>query len=393
MEKNNALAGAPFGTTARDSAPPIAAAESSEMAMSTWYSHVGTRIGWLISRFELEQSRAQIGRAYEILCRESLAFPMDRTPVHFSRLNHDGTPFQFSLSLGSFRPPLQFLSETGAPGASKANRMAASRYKIHALAALLGTNKPLERIVHLLDEVAPANHPELLLDSAAAFWIGVSFAPGQPAELRIYINGKWGGKNQRWARLKTFASHFPAFARWEEIEKLLFDRMQPLGMALALRADKPPTGRIYVSAYGNPISYYERVVQSYTSDTFRRLFGQYAETLMREDRHYPTPSAVCSFGLNSRPEPDFKFELCAHCLFSSDTDGAERFLDWLMFSNTNPAAYLDMLQAISGGDVSQTEVNFHCYTGFGVKQEITYSTVYLKPSLVQTAKSSALNWS
>jgi hypothetical protein len=133
-----------------------------------------------------------------------------------------------------------------------------------------------------------------------------------------------------------------------------------------------------LSAYGKPLAFYEYLVQQTTNAEFHRLFGQFTTTILRDDCQYPIRSVVCSVGFGSMSEMDLKFELCGHCAFDSDVQARMRILDWLEFLRTDPAPYLQMLEVLSEGRLSEVAPDLHCYAGIGWKCGQPYSTLYLK---------------
>ena len=48
--------------------------------------------------------------------------------------------------------------------------------------------------------------------------------------------------------------------------------MTPLGMAVSLQQDENPNGRIYLSGYGNSVSYYEESASPFLRQAIRRTF-------------------------------------------------------------------------------------------------------------------------
>jgi hypothetical protein len=320
-------------------------------------------------------------QSFHTICWQSLAFPLGARPPNFSRINHDGTPFQFAVSLGLPTRTLQFLSEAGMPGLSGAERIRGSRDCILDIARCLQTDAPLSDVADLLDVLAPDTHPELLADPAGAFWIGVAFASSKKPQLRIYTNAKWGSDRDKITRLRHFASHFRVLEPWKELENALASNMNPLGTALTLCGDGPPTGRIYFSGYGNHLRYYQELAHSISDASFTPALDQFAECILGDDREYPTPSAVCSFGVGEGQAWDFKFELCAHCLFATDVEAHARLRHWFEIASVDAADYIHVLKVISDGHLSTAASDLHCYIGIGIKQRGIYFTVYLKPRL------------
>ncbi|HEY6248781.1 MAG TPA: hypothetical protein VI685_02405 [Candidatus Angelobacter sp.] len=344
------------------------------------YDCVDEQLRELVHCFHLGHRLEQILKAYQTLCSESLAMPLGRPVPGFSRINEDGTPFQYALITEPERAsPLQFLSEAGVPGASMMERMALSRDRIRSLCSVLGTTTKAEEVLDLLDHIAPVSNPDLLADDAGAFWIGVSFAIDGPPKLIAYINGKWGSEDARWARLDDFADRLDARQQWQAVKMVLSRQMKPLGMALTVSQDRSLQGRIYVSAYGESLGFYEQVAQGLGGTRVLALLNQFTEIMLGDDRQYPTRSAVCSFGLNHRSEPDFKFELCGHCMFGGDRDAVAKCSRWLASLNSAPAHYEHLLRVLAPGPLSPTHVHLHSYVGVGWRAQESYGTIYLKP--------------
>lgn len=348
------------------------------------YSYVGGQIATLIPQFGLQPLRPQIMQTYEKICRESLAFYLGTRPADYSRINHDGTPFQYAVTLGSPLRSLLFLSEAGMPGLPGAERIRVNRDCIATVAKSLQADAALASVTNLLDELAPNTHADLLADPAGAFWTGVAFASGREPQLRIYTNARWGSERERWSRLRRFASYFGSLKLWQRLENTLAPDMKPLGTAVTLGGETPPTGRIYLTAYGKHAAYYEELAKSISGDTFKHVLQQCAKCLLGDDYLYPTQTAVCSFGFGAGPALDFKFELCAHCLFASDVEATSRLQSWFAAASLDPTDYFDLLDILSEGHLSNRAPELHCYVGVGLKQGETYATVYLKPRLLVT---------
>lgn len=129
--------------------------------------------------------------------------------------------------------------------------------------------------------LVPIDNSELLTDLAGAFWLGASFS--EASKLKIYINGKWGCDDKRWARLGSFASYFDKDEGWRDLERILLDGMKPLGMDLILSEGRSPGGRAYVSAYGNHLDYYERLIRSFSDDRFYELLSALRRDFLRRE--------------------------------------------------------------------------------------------------------------
>jgi hypothetical protein len=362
--------------------PSLAAGQSIREAPRTAYDYVGGQVAALVERFGLHEARAQIMQTYATLCAEALAFPYGTPPPHHSRINHDGTPIQYAAAIGSPHRTLQFLSEAGSPNLEGAERLQVNRACLAAVAAQLGVSGALSVSTPLLDALAPATDVDLLADPGGAYWLGVAFSTARAPAFRIYVNARWGKVRNQWARLSEFATSFGASAAWEAIANRLAADLQPLGAAITLQGDQPPVGRIYLGTYGKHMPFYEALAEEYGGAEFSRQLRAFGRCLLEEDYLYPTQTATCSFGFGDGPTPNFKFELCAHCLFRSDAEAVARLRNWLEVAQLEAADYWDMLDLLSEDHLSEAAPILHCYVGLGLRRGAPYATVYLKPRLV-----------
>jgi hypothetical protein len=356
-------------------------------AASSVYDYVSDQIAALIPRFNLAGWQPDILQVYREISQDSLGFPLGRRPSGTSRINHDGTPFQYAVTAGSDLHALQFIGEAGPVGAASQNisgteRLQLNRECIQAVAGRLQAGAALAKISPLLDGLAPATNVDLLADPGGAFWIGVGFCASQQPSMRIYTNVAWGREPDRWERLRDFAVAFEMGEAWQEIERQLKPEMKPLGTAITLSGQQPPSGRIYLTGYGKRAIYYEALAEQVGGSGSRELVEWFIHCMLGEDYAYPTQTAVSSFGLSNQAGFDFKFELCAHCLFNSDVQAERRLRLWFEKASMQADDYFVLLEVLADKALSDRQNELHCYMGVGLKGGHPYSTIYLKPSLV-----------
>lgn len=351
------------------------------------YDYVGSQLAALIPLFGLESRQSQIMQVYEEICRESLAFPMGKRPNGASRINQDGTPFQYAITLGSKLHSLQFISEAGPIGLANPVLSGAERIRInleclHTVSRRLQAVEALTKILPLLDVLAPATNVNLLADPAGAIWIGAAFAAEEEPAIRIYINASWGDEQYQWIRLRSFASFFGVRESWKEIESQLKQDLKPLGTAMTISAKGVASGRIYLNTYGKCASYYEGLAEVVSGSGFRQTLQQFARCILGDDYIYPTQTAVCSFAVGEGQSLDFKFELCAHCRFASDIEAESKLRSWFSQVKTDPVDYSNLLGILTEGQLSRNATDLHSYVGVGIKSGHSYSSVFLKPRLM-----------
>ncbi len=351
-----------------------------ERVKTSWYELIAGQLQELIPKFGLAQGSAQLYQAYELICRASLGdYPVE-LKTRSSRLNLDGTPIQFALALGHQDIPLQFLSEAGDPSLSYSETMEFIEKTVRELSILLQLRGDLDSIFNLVRKASAVNAREVDPDRGGTFWLGAGFAAGGKSGIKIYINGKSGAESERWAKFEDFATFFEAFETHHIVRQLLAGKMTPLGMAVSLSQGESPNGRIYLSGYGNPVSYYENLLWHFGGGYYADLFRKYTEVMLGKDRAYPTQSVVFSVGFGPGTDwpPDVKIEFCGHCLFHGDSQATDRCLQWLTLRNIDTRAYTDQLRVLAG-QMSPTKVNTHVYLGLGWKKQQDYTTIYLKP--------------
>jgi hypothetical protein len=344
------------------------------------YDHVAGRLNTILPMFGLERCSANILRAYEIIFEDSLRLPLGAALPQSSRLNYDGTPIQFALSLGPDTVPLQFLGEAGRPNLSDVERVKVSRRSISLLSGLLQVEKELELVSELIDMSCRVNSLDLNPDHGGTFWIGVGFSSKGKAALKLYINGKRGAENENWSRFERFIDYFGASKNWRDTKKLLDSKMKPLGMAITLAKDSAPRGRLYLSGYGNLASYYEGLLEYCEAKSVADAFSQFTAFMLKDDRKYPTQSAVFSIAAVDGKLADAKIDFCGHCLFRSDSHAFDTCLQWLHFRKVDPHLYSGLLNVLSE-QIDQNVPNVHVYVGLGWKQQREHTTIYLKPDL------------
>ncbi len=242
---------------------------SHDRVENSWYELVAEQLQALIPKVGIEDASAQLYQAYELICRTSLHCPIE-PGIRSSRLNLDGTPIQFALALGNPTVPLQFLSEAGNPDMSHSEAREFIGETVRSLSALLKLQGDLDSILDLIHRASAADVHDVDPDRGGSFWVGAGFASDGKSGVKIYINGKSGASSERWSKFEDFASYFGAAKTHDQLRQVLAGKMTPLGMAVSLQQDENPNGRIYLSGYGNSVSYYENLLRHFCGSAICR---------------------------------------------------------------------------------------------------------------------------
>jgi hypothetical protein len=330
-----------------------------------------------------EQTSVHLYQAYELICRDSLAPHPGTSATLSSTLNHKGTPVQIALALGRSEAPLQFLGETRNPSQMQAPKLEFIGKRLRKLSAPLEPKGDLDSLAGLIHRSTGANVDNASSNLGGTFWIGANYAKAGAAGIRIYINGKSGRENEQWSRVDDFTPYFGTLEKQQELRQIVTGKMTPLGMAISLTQDRDPTGRLYLSGYGNSVSYYE--------DLLRQCSGvQHVDVLPDDDRDCSTQSVVFAVGIGSGQDrrSDMKFEFCGHCLFQSDWESREHCMRWLALQKIDARAYIKLLEVIAG-QVSPDEIRNHIYEGLGGKQSQAYNPIHVthRPACKTTSQS------
>ena len=351
--------------------------------MAVLFGPVRERVEQLIGVFGVGAQEAAILAGFDALCGEALGSDSREHTPERSRINIDGTPLQFSLSLArQRRAPLQFLAEPGRPGCDSAERLAAGRAAFERLAEICGVVDRAAQARPLLDVLAPFANRELLADSAGVFWFALSCPADRPPSLTIYTNGRWGSMPSRSSRLERFAAFFDSLGVWRSTMRAAPFGLTPLGTAITMSRGQPLSGRAYLSAYGVPMSSYRALFSDLdNAPEAGTAFDAFARHVVGDDLPYPTRSAVFSvaFGCTGCPAP--KLELCAHCAFENDVDAADRIARWLHAADLDAELYRSVLRTVTTRyPLRRGEVpTVHAYVGVGSRGPEQYASVYLNP--------------
>jgi hypothetical protein len=284
---------------------------------------------------------------------------------------------------GARAASVQVLSDVGAPELDGRQRLDAAQACLHELAGLLGAEAGVARIAPLLERAAPASDYRLLAAHAGALWIGTGFAPGRSPTLKVYVNARWGDDRERWDRLEELAQGLGVREQWRDARELVRGELDPLGLALAVRAAAPGDGqapvaaRIYLSGFGKRWEQLEALACSLGGGAFASGVRRCGQALLQDAYRYPSRSLVLSLGVRDRALADAKVELCAHCAFDSDRQAQVRCERWLRGDAHARTVYARVVDVLSAGHLSDARTTLHAYVGVSSKGERSF---YFNPA-------------
>lgn len=343
------------------------------------FDHVASVLSDWSTRLGLSTQAARIIGTYDALCRESLDLPVGRRPLQASQLNADGTPFQLALILGAGRPALQFLTEAAAPGSHGAARLQAATRAMRQLAALIDAESALVEVQPWIDALAPPVDADLLACEAGALWLGAGFAQDCGACMKVYVNARWGPAPARWGRLDELAARFGQADAWRALAATM-PGAEPLGAAVLIGADAPPSARLYLTGQGRDLAGGLAFAQRGGGTRFRTHVEQAASLLLDGSPASATRALVASIALRSDGLADPKVELCAPWIFDSDAQAAARCRCWLDRIDVDPALYERGLALCAGAAPDASACVAHAYVGAGLSRGHVSASFYFNPA-------------
>ncbi len=160
----------------------------------------------LIQYYGLESEAERLHALFDLISRESLPGFYRSRARHFSAINGNGMPIQFSVSLGTAMPSLRCLGEVGSPGMSIPERLQLTTFRLREILRLLDLQSASTGINHLFELLFPKN-PDEVECWTCGIWIAFRAVPGHPIGLRLYLNQRWGSILERYYRIgHVFAS-------------------------------------------------------------------------------------------------------------------------------------------------------------------------------------------
>jgi hypothetical protein len=342
---------------------------------------VAHQIDRLIPLLDLVPQASVIRQAYRALCSESLAIEPRGCVPEWSRINTDGTPFQFSLHLNATdRPGLQFLGEAGRPACSPGEHAMAALACLDRLGDLLCLSRQVAGVGSCVESWTQHGASEPGAAMAATLWFALTFRPDVAPTLTIYLNNRWGPPTERWRRLRRLGAQLGATFDLENCVGTL--PVAPLGAAVVLRGDGRRSGRAYFSGFGVDVERYRATLsRGRHGERATQAFDSFAQHILSDQACYQTASSVFSLELCGRPFDAVKIELCGHCALDDDRQAATRISEWLRASRMRCDVYQAALATMLGGRTLPPAMKpvVHSFVGIGVRHGEPYASIYLNP--------------
>ncbi len=342
----------------------------------------------LLPAFGLVPHREGILGLFDLLTAESLAIPLDTPIPPFSRINNDGVPFEFSVSLGgeTGEGGLRFLTEVGVPGTSLPSRLNLTCLRLNQVLdhlGLKGAGRELDQAIRLLFPPDPA----ALKGWRGGMWVAARCLRDGRIGLRVYADASGGEEPERWGRLGRLLAHLgnkEGLNALRELAPILTPGAYPLGIAL----DAVPRGvgriKLYLRTRPRPsLDFVRSALDAAGHGTDLPLFLSWLYALRPADPAAPLPGLVVSLELPEGPGKgvDIKVDACAHCLFKDDREAGDACQRAALRWSVDLGPYHAVLEELAGKAPDGSRLVHHAFVGAGFAHgKAPRLDIYLKPS-------------
>jgi hypothetical protein len=318
-------------------------------------------------------------RLFRSLTEDALSGPYHDGEKRFSAINLDGVPFQWSVSIGSRRCGLRFITEVGLAGASISDRVIQTRTLLDALApSLLLENLPA------LDDALSCLlvDSERLNESLMGLCLGAEFRQDGEARLKVYVNGEFGTIGERYQRLQECLIKCRRPAALRQLDRFVAtvgDRLKPAFLAV----DLVPTGlgriKLYLRPTDGSTELQELAADAIGCRSAKRALDQFHHTFLK-DGDYPARSVdMCIEFPADGGAAGFKVDLCTSGFLSSDADVDRRVRRLLAALGGYSSTDYQIVRDVVVGIPSTLQVKQIVFVGLAARGDEHQVDVYFHP--------------
>jgi hypothetical protein len=319
-------------------------------------------------------------RLLEVFGSRSLGGPYHDGRRRFSAINRDGIPFQWSVSVGSRRGGLRFITDCGIPGTSISERVRYTREAIARASRWLPVGADVLIALDMaLDSLLP--NSELLDQSIMGTCVGAEIRSDGTARLKIYVNGEVGEIRERYKRFSNCLAVFGrpgAMERLRDLAHAAGDRIVPAFSAIDLTSGGIGRLKLYFRpSDGSPAlqALAARAVGcSRAGEVLDTLHGAFLR-----GSAYPSQAVDLSVEFPVHDdEPGFKVDLRAVDFLENDADTDRRICRLITTLGACDAEYQTMLDVVVGRPVSD-RVEQILFIGLASRRGECQTDVYFHP--------------
>jgi Tryptophan dimethylallyltransferase len=263
---------------------------------------------------------------FDQLALDPLKGPFTESGCRFSGIQRDGTPFEWSASVGLSPGGLRFLVDHGIPGTSMAARTCRSLLLLDRLLEQLDVPDDVAtEYQSLLRRLLPAL--PVLNHLVMGVWIGVVIDRRGSVGLKVYVNQQVGSRAYRFRRLIMSLIHLRrprALTLVDRFRDATGDAVIPGGIAVELGRARIGRVKLYMRTCSGKLSFMSRAATALGCPDASERLSVY-HTIMNSGRDYDPRAVILSVELPADDDdPAFKVEVNCMRHFRSDGEAHSR---------------------------------------------------------------------
>jgi len=352
----------------------------------TYQDRVQGLLRKIIYMHNLHAEETRIMHLFKIITSECLSYPVTERLPPFSWICTDGTPIQFSVSLGGGivdYHELRYVTEICKPTMSLPERVKLTRKRIPLLLEIIEAQSLLPKIETILDAILPTSYlsPDY---SKFGVWTGVQHRANNDVTLKFYLNLLWQ-TGDPWSlffnALKTVDGQN---GKMTEIRKLLKGSCYPNSMGIECCAHSVGRVKLYLRAYNLSLSETRDLLFKLNLREFETDLRLFHSTFLKKLEQYHPFSAIISIGIprNEDETYDMKLEIGPTYYITDDMEMIKLIANLAQKLDIDITPYEQMMDLFSDGVFAQGMMHYNDIIGIGFHPESgTRLTTYLKPNL------------
>lgn len=318
-----------------------------------------------------------------LLGEEAVTVNDDTTTTFSSAINGTGLPVQFSIALGDDAPSARVLGEVGTTTPSMTARLRRNGQLCVLVLQRLGLDTHVGAIDSILTFLLPRSAAQMQ-GWTGALWCGAVVTADGEANLRVYLNQRWGTRTECIDRLSA-AIHAvageEALGSWLRAAACGSDDLAPFGVALDIGRRGVARFKVYAAARTPTLqsiaAYVRNAVPQANLSSAHHLLSE-CESLGGWVRPWQVMPCL-EFARASAVRGKVDVALCT--LPSTDV-AVDRMLRGMMSAlELCDARYDAFVAAISPSGLQPSRVQRLQYVSIGVRPDRHDLTVYASPAL------------
>jgi len=352
----------------------------------TYQDKVQELLRKIIFMYNLHDEETHIMHLFKIITQECLTYPVTERLPPFSLICTDGSPIQFSASLGRGirdHNELRYVTEICKPTMSLPERVKISKKRIPLLLEIVGAQSLTPKIEEILDIIIPNS---LLSQDYSKFgiWTGVQHRANKDTVLKFYLNLLWQIGDPWSLFIKALKTVDGQNGKMTAVRKLLKNSCYPNSMGIECSTHGIGRVKLYLRGYNLSMSETQDLLLELNLNEFQMDLTHFHNTFLKKREQYPPFSAILSLGIprNEDETYDIKLEIGPSYYIADDEEALRLITNLANKLDIDITPYKQMLDLFSDGVLTQGVMQYNDIIGIGFhSKDGVRLTTYLRPNL------------